>query len=377
MSNPIITAIKSGTAPKPARLAAARGMLPLSQEEILEALIALRRDPEEDVRATVEGTIGGLDTKPLLPIAQNPNASIDILSFFATWPRSTHEILEAVILNKSTPDEAIAQTAAICNSANLLEAITINQQRLIRHPAILDAILRNPYRSPDAERRAREIKIEFFEKKLGAQQVAEEQKARERLARIIGAEVTEEEFQQVLSQFEAEMGEKIEDGDAIMLDPEAELKRFLYEAQLEGEEVTDERKSVFQEIAGMTVKQRIFCACKAGREARMILVRDSNKMVCSGVIKNPRISESEIEMITKLKSISEEVFRLICMNRQYVSNYSIMRNLCFNPRTPMTFSMSFVNRLQLKDLKGLQKDKGVSEVMRNMAKRLVSQRQPN
>src|SRR5438128_306503 len=104
MSNPIITAIKAGTAPKPARLAAARGMLPLSQEEILQALIALREDPEEDVRAAAEGTLNGFDIKPLLPIAQNPNTSTDVLSFFAIWRRSHHEMQEAIILNQSTPD---------------------------------------------------------------------------------------------------------------------------------------------------------------------------------------------------------------------------------------------------------------------------------
>jgi hypothetical protein len=40
-TNPVVQAIISGTAPHPARLAAARGMLPLQQHELLEILVAL------------------------------------------------------------------------------------------------------------------------------------------------------------------------------------------------------------------------------------------------------------------------------------------------------------------------------------------------
>ena len=55
---------------------------------------------------------------------------------------------------------------------SLLELITINQQRLIRAPAIIDAVLANPVRTHEAERRVREVRREFFEKERGAQQIA-------------------------------------------------------------------------------------------------------------------------------------------------------------------------------------------------------------
>ncbi|MEW6732791.1 MAG: hypothetical protein AB1489_15805 [Acidobacteriota bacterium] len=375
MSNPILTALKSGSAPKPARMAAARGMLPLAQEEMLEAMITLRQDPEEDIRIAVAETLKGIDVKTLLPIVQNPNVSLEVLSFLAIWERSPQDVLEAIILNKLTPDEAIAQLAARPVSASLLEAITINQQRLIRHPAIIEAILVNPNRSPEAERRAREVKVEFFEKEFGVTRVAEEQKARARLAQALGAQISEEEFQQVLTQFEVDSGVKIEDGDSLLLDPEAELRRFIYEAELEGEEITMERKSLFQLVAMMTVKERIFLALKGNREARIMLARDSNRLVSSAVLKNPRITEGEVESISNLKGISEEVLRNISMNRAWTSNYTIMHNLVRNPRTPLTFTMSFLNRLQLRDLKALGKNRGIPDVLRNMANRLALQRQ--
>jgi regulator of extracellular matrix RemA (YlzA/DUF370 family) len=377
MSNPILNAIKSGNAPKPARLAAARGMLPLSQEDMLQALILLGQDPEEDIRTAAQGTLNNFDPAALLPIAQNSNSPVEVLNFLATWPKATHNITEAIILNKSTADEAIAMIASRNNNASLLEAITINQQRLIQYPAIIDAILANPHRSAEAERRAREIKTEFFEKELGAARVAEEQKARARLAQALGVEVSEDEFQSVVASFEKDVGIKAEDiSPGLNFDPEAELRRLLFEVREDGEELSDEQLSIYQIVAKASAKEKIFLALKGGRDVRALLIRDSNKMVSSAVVKNPKITEGEVEKFAKIKGISEEVLRIICMNRNWVSNYLIIHNLALNPRTPINFSMTFVNRLQLKDLKALTKDKGVPDVLRNMAKRLVSQRQP-
>jgi regulator of extracellular matrix RemA (YlzA/DUF370 family) len=377
MSNPIINVIKSGNAPKPGRLAAARGMLPLTQEESLQVLILLRQDPEEDVRVAAENTLSTLEPKSLLPIAQNPNSESELLNFLAIWPVSSYQILEAIILNKSTSNEAIAQIASYNTNGSLLEAITINQQRLIQHPAIIEAILANPYRTPEVERRAREVKTEFFDKELGAARIAEEQKARAQIAKVLGTDISLDEFQSVLSQFEKDMGIQVDDNDPINFDPEAELRRLLTEMAEEGELISNEQLSVYQIVAKASAKTRIFLALKGDRTIRGILIRDSNKMVSSAVVKNPKVNDAEIEKYSKIRGISEEVLRLMCMNRGWTSNYTIVHNLTCNPRTPLTFAMNYINRLQLKDLKSLMKDKGVPEVLRNMAKRLVAQRQPN
>ena len=68
--------------------------------------------------------------------------------------------------------------AQIAADGSVLELITLNQQRLIRTPSIIDAILLNPARSAEAERRAKETRQEFFEKERGARQIAQELRAR-------------------------------------------------------------------------------------------------------------------------------------------------------------------------------------------------------
>ena len=90
----------------------------------------------------------------------------------------TPNLHQAVAGNHHTPDEAIALLARATADGSLLEFITLNQQRLIRAPEIIDAILLNPARTAEAERRAKETRREFFEKERGARQIAQELRAR-------------------------------------------------------------------------------------------------------------------------------------------------------------------------------------------------------
>jgi hypothetical protein len=68
-----------------------------------------------------------------------------VLAYLATQPDVKQEVYEATILNTRTPDQALAKPG--CDNSlhsSLLELITINQQRLVRCPEIIDAILGNP-----------------------------------------------------------------------------------------------------------------------------------------------------------------------------------------------------------------------------------------
>ena len=110
--------------------------------------------------------------------AKAEDTAPNVLAYLATQPDGKQEIYEATILNTRTPDQALAKLAASTPHSSLLELITINQQRLVRCPEIIDAILQNPACSGEAERRARETRKEFFEKERGARQIADELRAR-------------------------------------------------------------------------------------------------------------------------------------------------------------------------------------------------------
>ncbi|HEU4833635.1 MAG TPA: hypothetical protein VFS90_04440, partial [Pyrinomonadaceae bacterium] len=121
-------------------------------------------------------------------------------------------------------------------------------------------------------------------------------------------------------------------------------------------------------------KDRMKLAMKGDREARGILIRDSNKVVCSAVVKNPRITEQEIENIAAMRTVADEVLRIIAMNRAWVRSYTIIHNLAKNPRTPVPTAMNILPRIRTKDLLTLQQNRNVSEAVRRQAYRLTQAR---
>ncbi len=354
-TNPVVQAIAAGTAPQPARMMAARGLLPLAADELLEVLVILRADENEEIVAAANETLVDQPAETLLEVAQAAGTSPKVLSYLASHADAQKEVYEAVTLNASTPDEAIAQLASATSDGSLLELISVNQQRLIRAPAIIEALLSNPASKGDAERRARETKREFFEKERGAQQIADEMRAQGMNAAAEFMESAESigtasgltyDDAWLLAQHIEVSDADIDDSwlplermEEFFTESEeqraANLERIIAETAAEAGEVEPERISLIRRVLLMNVKDRIKLAMKGDREARSILIRDSNKIVATGVINNPRITDKEVEGISAMRTISDEVLRLIAQNRGWARNYSIIHNLARNPRTPI------------------------------------------
>ena len=389
-TNPVVQAIIGGTAPQPARLAAARGMLPLPQNDLLEVLVALTNSDDAQIAAAATETLKAESSEDLLIAASGQDTAPSVLAYLAIQPDAKPEVYEATILNTRTPDEALAKLAATTSNGSLLELITINQQRLVRCPEIIDAILANPACAGEAERRARETRKEFFEKERGARQIADELRARGETAAAEFFETAE------LTTAAGELSlddawliaQHIEVSDADLddawlpaeryaelisetaADAAANLQRVLENERLEKGEVNAERVSLIRRIMFMNAKDRMKLAMKGDREARSILIRDSNKVVCSAVVNNPRITEQEIENIASMRTVSDEVLRLIAMNRSWARAYPIIHNLARNPRTPIPTVMNILNRIRTKDLQNLSLNRNVSEAVRRQASRL-------
>ncbi len=385
-----IAMIQQGKAPRQARLMVAQGKLPLGPEDLLFAQVLLTSDEDAEIATAARQAIAELEPDKLVPIAQNRDTPEEVLHYLLLWDNLTSQLGETLLVNSSIPDAAVLAFARNSSDGSLLEAVTINQQRLIRLPDIIEAVLNNPSSTFEAVRRAREVKTEFFEKQLGAEQVSRERQARAaKFAAVldippISEEAFEAEFQSLLASYEADVGQTFSDDAPLPEDADAAFEAML--ASIKNEEGIDlladaklgedanARLSVFQQIAKMSVKERIFAALKGGRDARSILIRDSNRLVATAVVKNPRISETEVESIANIKGISEDVLRVIAMNRGWVSNYAIMHNLVRNSRCPFNFSMQYINRLQSRDLVNLGKSKAIPDVLRQAANRLIAKR---
>ena len=126
----------------------------------------------------------------------------------------------------------------------------------------------------------------------------------------------------------------------------------------------------------MSVKDRVKLALKGDREARGILVRDANKIVAAAVIHNPRLSDQEVEKIAAMRTVCDEVLRLIGMGRAWARSYPIIHNLARNPRTPLATAVHILPRIRTKDLKAITLNRNVSEGVRRQAYRLSEVRTP-
>ena len=113
-------------------------------------------------------------------------------------------------------------------------------------------------------------------------------------------------------------------------------------------------------------------AMKGTREQRAVLVRDSNKLVSAAVLSSPKVNESEIETFTKMGNVSEDTLRIIGQNRAWTKNYGVILGLCKHPKTPPAIAMSFVQRLNEKDLKALTTDRNAKEGLRLLAKKMLT-----
>src|SRR5213082_1873912 len=232
------------------------------------------------------------------------------------------------------------QIVTFMKPSSVMATLLMRQSRcwpyttLFRSPEIINAILLNPARTAEAERRAKETREEFFEKERGARQIAQELRAQgnnaaaeffetAELAPVTGAISFNDAW--LIAQHIEVSDADIDDSwlgrefieEMLVETPEqtaANVQAVLNAERLEGE-VPPERVSLIRRIMFMSVKDRVKLAVKGDREARGILVRDANKIVATGVIHNPRLSDQEVEQIAAMRTVCDEVLRLIGMSR--------------------------------------------------------------
>jgi hypothetical protein len=130
------------------------------------------------------------------------------------------------------------------------------------------------------------------------------------------------------------------------------------------------RQTLIQRLAKMTVAQRVQFAMKGGSEARRTLIRDNNKVVQRAVLQSPRLTDQEVEAFASMSSLTDEILRLIANNRNFRKNYTVVRNLVNNPKTPLDISLHMLPILNAIDLKRLTTNKNVPETLRTTANKL-------
>ncbi|HKW55791.1 MAG TPA: hypothetical protein VJN42_00410 [Candidatus Acidoferrum sp.] len=144
----------------------------------------------------------------------------------------------------------------------------------------------------------------------------------------------------------------------------------LAEAAAEAEPDVQRRQTLLQRIAKMTVAERVQFAIKGGSEARRTLIRDSNKVVQRAVLQSPRLTDQEVEAFASMSSLTDEILRLIANNRNFRKDYTVVRNLLNNAKTPLDVSLHMLPLVNAMDLKKLTTNKNIPETLRTTAMKL-------
>jgi hypothetical protein len=127
--------------------------------------------------------------------------------------------------------------------------------------------------------------------------------------------------------------------------------------------------STSRRLAQMNVMQRIKVAMRGRREERSILIRDPNRLVSVAVLSSPKVTDAEVESFAKMANVSEEVLRVIGMNRQWTKNYGVVAGLVRNPKTPVAISLTLLQRINDKDVRVLATDRNIPEPIRIAARK--------
>ncbi len=337
--SPFFEAFFNGQPARNLRLVVARGAAPLPVEENLHLVALLVRDQDPEIAAQATQTLENWSAEDLLVHLRSRTCPRPLLEHFAGSARP--DLLEAVILNPATPGSAIEDIASRV-SGPLLEAVLYNRTRLLENPGILARVKRNPAITQETERVVREIEVEFFgDKKVDY--------------KVSGTDESE-----------------TLDAEIPLLEPELPPD----DLSLEGLPVDPEAREgfVLEKLARMTVRQKIQMALLGPREARTVLVRDTNRQIARAVLQSPKLTDTEVEGFAAMRNISDEILREIGNNRTWLRSYAVALNLVKNPKTPPLISQRLISRLHTKDLQLLSRDRGVPEIVRRNAQRTVAQR---
>jgi len=333
--------IESGQAPPQILEFVSRGLVPLPPEELVRAVASVLASGDAAHAAEAERTFKAFEGEALKGAVLSKGVRPEQLDAIA---RRTEDamVLEPLIRHKAVPDGTLAWLAERVDGP-LQDVLVTNQVRLLEAPVIVERLFENPRLSAEIRRRADEFLEEFFLKKEREREAAEAAAA----AAVAAAEPAPQAAPAPAPQ------------------PEEE-DRPLSE---------DEKKSLFARVSVMSVVQRIRLAYRGNKEERMFLVQDRNRLVSAAALKSPKTREADAETIANMKSVSEDVLRGIAFRRDWMRQYTIMRAIIRNPRSPIDVTLPLVLRLNAKDMKTLAGDRNIPEAVRSTARREVARKE--
>jgi len=333
-------------APMPLRMMAAKALVPLQPRDMVTALFLLTRDKEQGVADAARKSAAGLPDKILSVALRDEDVHPKVLDFFGTVV-TQEQYQELLLLNATTPDATVAVLAKVVPQ-RLAEIVSQNQLRFLREPVIIRQLAENPNCSKSTLDGVMDFAVRSG---LVLEDMPSFMEARKRILGDVAPPPKEETAQGLIDEFGRDVAEETEQ----------ELE--------EGKRLT-----ITQRIMKMNVSEKIKLATLGNKEARTILMRDSNKLVQLAAIQSPRLTVGEVLMLSNNRTVNDEVLRNIIRNREWMKSYQLKVNLVSNPKTPLPTALKLMPHLHLSDLKLLARNRNVPATIQNQARIAVSKK---
>ena len=330
------------------RMMAAKTLVPLSPPDMLGALYLLTFDPDEKVRDTAAATAQKLPDRILSAALRDEDVPGPVLAYFLARLADKDAYAEMLILNANTPDDAVAAAARL-GSTRTAELVGQNQLRLLRH----DDIIRQLCLNPNAGAALLEGVCDFCVR--SGMMLADVPALKAARLRLFGPD------------------------PEIPVDPgptAAEVMAENAELRDEGDEPVEDhrRMTLTQKVMKMSISEKIKLATLGNKEARSLLIRDSNKLVATAVIRSPRITDGEVLAVASNRAAMDDVLRIVYGNREWTKKNAVKLALVKNPKLPLSVAMRFMATLRENEVKDLMRNKNVPVGVQQTAKRMMDKK---
>ena len=326
------------------KLAAARGALPMSGPHLVTVLFVFCHGQDEELRKEAIKTLKELPPGILTSAITQEDVIPEILDLVARIRYRDPLVMEPLLTSRHVSLKTLLFLAEKA-TGQVLDIIGNNEQAMLKSPALKTLIINNPHVNQDLK-----LKLGWAPEPVPAKNT--------------DADSDEQRPDQ----------QKIEPATT----PTSESDDFDQDDEFENtEKVDDEGLSKYQLLLEMPVAEKIKMAMTGDKEWRTLLLRESNKLVTSAVLKNPRISEGEVIVVAKNRAASDDMIRIILLNKEWVKLYEIKKALAVHPRTPLQKAMRFLGFLIEKDLKDVARSKQIPQAVANSARRLLVAKDKN
>lgn len=366
--------IASGAVPPKLREGVARGLAPgIKPAELLALLVLLGAEPPP-LGLIAQSTLASL-AEPILTAALSSPDALEprVLDALATAYAHRLDVLEKVLASPRVDAETLERVARTGDEA-ATELLAINEERMLRHPRLIELVYMNPRARMSTADRLIELASRHGLELTGIPAYREAVQAIE--GELIPEPSAEPTPDDILFRETAALAESLAESEAgAGPKPTANETQDAFEEDAEGKEVVKAKLlPLYKRLGEMTASQKVRRAILGTKEERMLLIRERNKVIASAAARSPLLQEPDAVLVARNRNVSEEVLRILGTTPEWLKSYAVKRNLVENSRTPITIATRLISHLRESDLRSIAKSKNVSGAVQDAARRHLDKR---